>query len=233
MIVENIVDARKQGEFVSQRVTSRNIEDDAIIDPLVFSNGSASWIVAQLGNVVGANGSRRTSHVYPRFDIELMARDVRQVIAFVYVAKKFAVEAAVEFCIRERVGKRERERDRIGKARFNRRRQFQPFDRNRAAIELIANITDAAAHGLSAVAQKVRVVVVEADRGDLDLVAPIADPGFVVPAFLGPCIRIAGTGRRETARHTCQQYGITQLVGGAKTWQPLIDIGLTDTCRPI
>ena len=95
MIVENIVDARKQGEFVSQRVTSRNIEDDAIIDPLVFSNGSASWIVAQLGNVVGANGSRRTSHVYPRFDIELMARDVRQVIAFVYVAKKFAVEAAV------------------------------------------------------------------------------------------------------------------------------------------
>ena len=86
---------------------------------------------------------------------------------------------------------------------------------------------------MSAVAQKVRVVVVEADRGDLDLVAPIADPGFVVPAFLGPRIRIAGTGRRETARHTCQQYGITQLVGGAKTWQPLIDIGLTDTCRPI
>ena len=36
LIVENIVDAQT-GEFVSQRVTSRNIEDDAIIDPLVFT----------------------------------------------------------------------------------------------------------------------------------------------------------------------------------------------------
>jgi uncharacterized protein YllA (UPF0747 family) len=109
LIVENIVDARKQGELVSKRVTSRNIEDDAIIDPLVFSNGSASSIGAQLGNVVRANGGCRASHVYPRFGIKLMESDVRQVIALVHIAKEFAVYAAVEFCIRKRVGKRQGE----------------------------------------------------------------------------------------------------------------------------
>ena len=128
-----------------------------------------------------------------------MPRNIGQGIAFSHITEKVAVEATVEFRIRERIREGQGKRDCVGGAWLDRCRQLQALDGNCAAIELIANVADAAADRLGAITEQVGIVVVESNRRDLDLVSPEADAGFVVPAFFGAGVRTAGAGRREAA----------------------------------
>ena len=153
-----------------------------------------------------------------------MARDIGQVVPILNRSEELAVEAAIEAGVGEGVGYRNRGRQALGDRGRGRGGELDAARRNRAAVELIADVAHPATDRNGTATQQVGIVVPEADHLGTERRVRVAEARFVIPAFLRAGIGAARPRRRETARDARQQQQIADFVSGAKRGQPFIDI---------